>query len=266
MSNDNIAQINPLLQKIKLPGRIFQLPSKGVFYTDGELGENVVNGEIHIHAMSAIDEINMKNPDMLFSGKAIEEVCKSCIPDIKKPNRLLARDVDAIMIFLRVVTYGPYFEIEVQHDCKDAKKHDYSVNIENIINSMIYLDPTIMDQSYTLTLPNEQVVKFQPARYEHVIKLLQANETKKEFTAEDIKNTIMNNMLDLILSVDDITDRQLIGQWLMQIPATYANRIAERLDKLNDWGPSTKYDLICKDCSKTNSIDIPLNPINFFSE
>ena len=266
MSDNMNIQTNPLLQKIKLPGRIFQLPSKGIFYNDGELGENVVNGEIHIHAMSAIDEINMKNPDMLFSGKAIEEVCKSCIPDIKKPNRLLARDVDAIMIFLRVVTYGPYFEIEVQHDCPDAKKHDYSVNIESVISEMTYLDPTLIESAYSLILPNDQVVRFQPARYEHVVKLLQANESKKEFTAEDIKNTIMNNMLDLILRVDDVTDRNLIGQWLMQIPATYANRIAERLDKLNDWGPSTKYTLVCKDCRHDNIIDIPLNPINFFSE
>ena len=39
---------NPLLQKIRLPGRIFQLPSRGLFYKNGELDESVKNGEIHV--------------------------------------------------------------------------------------------------------------------------------------------------------------------------------------------------------------------------
>jgi hypothetical protein len=160
----DVPKVNPLLQKVKLPGRIFQLPSRGIFYQDGELSSNVKDGEIHVHAMSAIDEINMKNPDMLFSGKAIEEVCKTCIPDILKPHKLLARDVDAIMLFLRSVTYGNFFEVEIQHTCPDAKKQTYSLNIETLISGMRYLDPTMTDQNYAVNLPNDQVVHLQPAR------------------------------------------------------------------------------------------------------
>ena len=56
---------NPLLARVKIPGRIFQLPSAGIFYKNGELAEGIENGEVHVHPMTALDEINMKNPDKL---------------------------------------------------------------------------------------------------------------------------------------------------------------------------------------------------------
>ena len=262
----DVPKVNPLLQKIKLPGRIFQLPSRGVFYTNGELAGNVKNGEIHVHAMSAIDEINMKNPDMLFSGKAIEEVCKTCIPSILNPQQLLARDVDALMLFLRVVTYGPYFEIDVEHTCENAKKQTYTINIDEMITKMEYLDPTVVETNYSVHLDNDQVINLRPAKYEHVIQLLQANESKTEFTSEDIQKNIIANLLNLIHDIDGITDREQIEEWIRTVPVTYINRIADKVDQLNKWGPQVTTKLVCRDCSSEMEIDIPLNPINFFSE
>lgn len=262
----DVPKVNPLLQKVKLPGRIFQLPSRGIFYQDGELSSNVKDGEIHVHAMSAIDEINMKNPDMLFSGKAIEEVCKTCIPDILKPHKLLARDVDAIMLFLRSVTYGNFFEVEIQHTCPDAKKQTYSLNIENLISGMRYLDPTMTDRNYAVNLPNDQVVHLQPARYEHVIQLLQANESKKEFTAQDLQDNVISNLLNLIDNIDGHSDRELIREWITSVPVTYINRIADKVDQLNNWGPQISVPVGCRDCGEQMEVEIPLNPINFFSE
>ena len=66
--------VNPLLQGIKLPGRTFQLPSRGALYND-ELDGTIVGGEVHVHPMTALTEINLKNPDLLFNGKA---QCAGC--------------------------------------------------------------------------------------------------------------------------------------------------------------------------------------------
>ena len=125
---------NPLLQKIKLPGRTFQLPSRGALYQNGEVAN--AEGEIHVHALSALAEINLKNPDLLFNGKAIQEVFSECIPEIKNASALYARDIDALMFFLRLVTYGPHFEISVKHNCEKAKDHAYVVNIEELTQQM----------------------------------------------------------------------------------------------------------------------------------
>ena len=100
-----MSQHNPLLDKIKLPGRIFQLPSRGIFYEDEELSEDIKNGEIHVQAMSALDEITLKNPDQLFSGDAVQNIFKNCLTGVNKPVNLLSKDIDALMLFLRTVTY-----------------------------------------------------------------------------------------------------------------------------------------------------------------
>ena len=128
-------QTNPLLAKIQLPGKIFQLPSKGFFY-DKELMSSVSDAEVHVHAMTALDEISMKNPDMLFSGKALEDVCKSSVPDIASPIDLLAKDVDALLIFLRIVSYGQYFDVEFQHNCENSKLNTYTFDLEKIVQNI----------------------------------------------------------------------------------------------------------------------------------
>lgn len=260
MENTN----NPLMAKIKLPGRTFQLPSRGALYNDGELKGQ--EGEIHVHAMSMLAEISLKNPDLLFNGKALNQVFAECIPEIKKPTELYGRDIDAIMYFLRLVTYGPAFEIKVKHDCEGAKEHGYTVDLEKQIQEMRFLDPTVAEEKFQVELPNGQVVKVHPVKFDHMIKLFQMNTGKEEFSTEDIKKNVVFNLVSLIESVDGIKDKKLIEEWVSGITTPYQNRIAEAIEKTNEWGPNQNTSLKCKDCGENFDVELPLNPISFFTE
>ena len=273
MENTQVAA-NPLMAKIKLPGRTFQLPSRGALYKNGEV--EGTEGEIHVHPMSALAEISLKNPDLLFNGKALNQVFAECIPEIKNPTELYGRDIDAIMYFLRLVTYGPDFEIRVKHDCKESeiehegkvighKEHSYLVNIEELVQKIRFLDPTVADE-FQCTLPNGQVVKVHPVKFDHMIKLFQMNTGKEEFTAEDIKKNVVFNLVSLIESVDGITDKKLIEEWVSSITTPFQNRIAEAIEKTNEWGPDQTVTLKCRDCGADMPVDLPLNPISFFTE
>src|SRR5271168_5330615 len=172
---------NPLLEGLKLPGRIFQLPSRGIFYHNGELADNVKDGEVHVYPMSALDEINMKNPDQLFSGAAVNTVFATCVKGVKKPSELLSKDVDAIMLFLRAVTYGPSYEFMAHHGCgefdgvtKPFNDYSYTADIEQLMNEMKMIDPTVVGSMYTVNLANEQTVKLRPNKYQQVIDLIKA--------------------------------------------------------------------------------------------
>jgi len=273
---------NPLLAKIKIPGRTFQLPSRGALYNNGELLGS--EGEVHVHPMSALAEISLKNPDLLFNGKALNQVFAECIPEIKKPTELYGRDIDAIMFYLRLVTYGPEFEIRVRHDCDESKtrgdngdaildkegnyihkEHSYIVNIEEMVQKFRFLDPTMTDE-FQCELPNGQVVKVHPVKFDHMIKLFQMNSGKDEFTAEDIKKNVVFNLVSLIESVDGITDKRQIEEWVSSITTPYQNRITEVIEKTNDWGPEQTTKIICKDCKHDMPVELPLNPISFFTE
>lgn len=284
MENTQIKEVNanPLMSKIKLPGRTFQLPSRGAMYKNGEV--EGAEGEVHVHPMSALAEIALKNPDLLFNGKALNEVFSECIPEIKKPTELYGRDIDAIMYYLRLVTYGPDFEVRVKHDCDESKlmkdgqpakdaegyevhrEHSYVVNIEEMVQKIKFLDPTVAAEEFQTTLPNGQVVKVHPVKFDHMIKLFQMNTGKEEFTAEDIKKNVVFNLVNLIESVDDITDKKMIEEWVSSITTPYQNRITEAIEKTNNWGPEQTVKLHCKDCKREMPVDLPLNPISFFTE
>jgi hypothetical protein len=254
---------NPLLATLKLPGRTFQLPSRGALYKNGEVEHS--EGEVHVHPMSALTEINLKNPDMLFNGKAIEEVCRECIPSIKKPTELFGRDIDALMFFLRLVTYGPQFEINVKHSCADAKSHSYMVDVEQMVHQMQFLDPTEAEK-FKVVLPNNQTVKLHPVRFEHMIKLFQMNAGKESLETEDVKANIVFNLVNLIESVDGNTNRENIEGWVRAISQPMQNRITKVIEKMNDWGPARETQLKCKDCGEMMDVELPLNPVSFFTE
>lgn len=258
--------VNPLLSKVKLPGRTFPLPSKGVLYTNGELDASIKDGEVHVHPMSALVEINLKNPDQLFNGKALEAVLAESVPGIKKPLELYGRDVDALLFFLRLTTYGSEYRIEVKHDCKEAKNHSYVVDLEKIIQDMKFLDPTIIERDRVVSLPTGQKVFTRPMRFSDVIKLYHLSEGKKELSSEDIKEMAIVNLLSMIQRVDDIDNPVFIEEWLRQLSSPFINRITEAATTLNSWGPEQIAIIKCKDCGADMHVELPLNPVSFFTE
>lgn len=255
---------NPLMQRVKLPGRTFQLPSCGALYKNGELSS--AEGEVHVHPLSALAEINLKNPDLLFNGKAIESVFAECVPEVLKATQLYGRDIDALMFFMRLVTYGPQFEISVKHTCESAKDHSYVVDLEKMIQEMNPLDPTIAEEEFKAMMPNGQVVRVHPIRFDHMIKLFQMNAGKQEFTPEDVKKNLIFNLLSAVESVDEVTDKGHIEEWLRSVSTPYHNRITKAIERTNKWGPKQSSTIKCKDCGEHFEVDLPLNPISFFTE
>lgn len=125
---------NPLLKKIRLPGKRFRLPSRGLFYTDGELDETVIDGEVEIFSMTTIDEITLRSPEFLFNGEAIERVFKRCVPEIKKPLRMLSRDVDYVLTCLRVVSYGGTYQINTHcPECEDIQQRTNERKVDEFL-------------------------------------------------------------------------------------------------------------------------------------
>lgn len=256
---------NPLLQTIKLPGRTFQLPSRGALYTD-ELDPSIKNGELHVHPMTALTEINLKNPDLLFNGKALLAVVAECVPGVKKPLELFGRDIDALLFFLRLVTYGSEYRIEVKHNCENAKNHSYTVDLEQLLLTMKQLDPTLVEAKRVVTLSNNQKVYTRPMRFTDIIELFHRSEGKKELTSDDIKELAVTNLMCMIEQVEEITDPKFIQEWVRTLTTPQINRITEAASTLNEWGPDQIVPLICKDCGAEMKVELPMNPVSFFTE
>lgn len=260
----NSIEQNPLLAgKIRLPGRVFQLPSRGALYST-ELDPAVHDGEVHVHPMTALAEINLKNPDQLFNGKAISEVLHECVPSVKQPIDLFGRDVDALLFFLRIATYGSEYRIEVKHTCDEAKNHGYTVDLEKIVNEMKHLDPTLLEANRVVDIGGMKVYT-RPMRFSDIVKLFHFTNGKKQLTETEVKELLIQNLMCMIEKVDDVINPKHIEQWARTLITPEVNKITSAAEKLNDWGPNQVVNLKCKDCGHDMAVELPMNPTDFFT-
>jgi len=255
---------NPLLERARIPGETFALPSRGLFYKNGELADDVVDGEVVVFPMVTLDELVMKSPDKLLNGTAIVDVFRRCIPQIKKPLDLLAKDVDYLMVCLRKVTYGDSIEVQYTHKCENAKSHSYLVGLDTFLRQTRKIEERDITEKYRLVLPNSQVVLLQPPRYDSVLKFYQAV-NNDAVSDEDLSSGILGSLLDLIVSVDGYTERAFIDEWLRKLSAGHIRKITAKIPIVSEWGADVSAKVKCRDCEEEITLSPSLNPIDFFS-
>lgn len=258
-----------ILSKLKLPGETVRLPSAGLLYTD-MFDDTVKDGEVYIYPMSSYDDITLKTPDKLFSGKGIIEVIQRCVPQIKHPHLLFVKDVEYIIVSLRRITYGNTYDITYTHTCSNAKKQSYSVNLSTFLNQNTPLDPvTLKNNPYTITMQNQQVIKMSPITYAEFVELQQLsilNESPDNSKQESLIQYYYQGIAAGIESIDGETSKSAIIEWCKTASPLWITEIIERLSGTSHWGLDTNYSVTCKDCNEQIKVALELNPIIFFSE
>lgn len=264
MTNNIIQEIrkNPLIEKLsKMPGQSFRIPSMGKLYTNGELDDEVKNGEILLYPMATLDEIYMRTPDMLFQGTAIEKVISRCAPQIKKPLKLFAQDVDYILTCLRKISNGNF--IPIKHECSKCNhKAEYNIDIDHFINNSKSFNPDSLSKM-EIDLSNNFHISLKPATIEEMLSILQIPDDTVT-TPEDMEELITKNLLAVIKSVDGENDREFITEWLKKLPSKIKLEFSQKLDVVNNWGPKFSYNIICEVCEHSDFIETAINPLFFF--
>lgn len=258
---------NPLLARLRIPGETFRLPSHGMFYTDGELDESVRNGEVEVHPMTAIDEITLNTPDKLLSGRAILEIFAKCIPQIKQPDKLLAKDVDFLLVCLRMVSFGQFMEVSYRHNCDDAKDHTYQIDMLEMIRSAKVIDPTTISSEYQTAMQNGQTVVLKPLTYGQVIQLYQSAALSKtsDISYDEAEMLVVNTLASVISKVDDVTSPELIREWVINLPLGWKRELERAAQQVSQWGVDFTTTHTCKDCKQRMPVTVSANPVSFFT-
>ena len=256
---------NPLLERVSVPGESFRLPSGALFYKNGELADSTKDGEVYVRPMTAMEELIMKSPDKLLSGAVVPEIFEKCIPDVINPNSLLAKDVDYLLMCLRLVSYGPTLGVMSRHDCEEAKDHEYAIEVRPLLQKSKTIDPTSL-KKFKLKLDSGQVVQLHPPRYLSTIKLYQTFAVADdELDSEKLGLRMLESISEMISSVDDHEDAKDIAEWILHIKAGDVQRITDKIADLSDWGVDPIVKVKCRDCKKNFEVVVPINPISFFT-
>jgi hemerythrin-like domain-containing protein len=143
MENKMQTSANPLKKYFRQPKLYLKLPSSGNFYTDGAL-EKTDSGEYPVFPMTARDEITMKTPDALLNGQSTVEIIQSCMPNIKNAWAIPTIDLDAILIAIRVATYGEKVDLEIRLPNTDIVK-EYTADLRQALDKLLNaaFDPVV---------------------------------------------------------------------------------------------------------------------------
>jgi len=135
--NSNL-EVNPLQKYFRQPKVFITLPSQGKYYPQ-ETIELTENNEYPVYAMTAKDELAMKTPDALLNGQATVGVIQSCMPNIKNAWALPSIDLDAILIAIRIATYGDELELTTKVPGTGEEK-TFSVDLRKILNKLVTVE------------------------------------------------------------------------------------------------------------------------------
>lgn len=260
---------NPLLAKLKkrIPGETFRLPSRGLFYRAGELDEEVEDGEVVVYPMTTVEELKMRSIDMLYQGTAITDVITHCVPQVKLPKKLIASDVDYLLTCIRKVSYGPLMPLS--HKCRfcpeeTAKVKDYNLSIVDFIEKAKEISK---EQAELMNIVVDEVfsVKLKPCTFDEFILLLRRTDSDFD-TIEDLSDWMNDTLLAIVRSVDGITDKAFLLEWLKSLPIAAKQELTDRSNEINQWGVEFDFEIECTDCGNKDNLKTSLNPTSFFMQ
>lgn len=183
-------QINPLVNFMRQPKIYIKLPSNGLYWEEGSI-EMPDNGEIPVYSMTAKDELTFKTPDALMNGQAIVDVIQSCLPNVKNAWKTPNIDLDAILIAIRIATYG--------------EKMDITHKIPNTEEEAVFdIDLRFLLDQITQNTQWEEVIKLNEDLTCYVVPL-----TYKHVTATSLK-TFETQRLMQAINDEKLSDEQKI--------------------------------------------------------
>lgn len=183
---------NPLKKYFRQPKLYVRLPSSGNFYPQGSL-EHTQNMEFPVYAMTARDEISIKTPDALLNGQSTVDVIQSCMPNIKNAWAIPSIDVDAILIAIRIATYGEQLEVDITLPViLESKTYvtDLRLALDKLLDATF--DPEVQ-------IDSELTAFLRPLTYE-------------EFTQSSLKSLEEQRIFSIVNS-QELTEEQKIAQF-----------------------------------------------------
>ncbi len=237
---------NPLSKHFRQPKLYIQLPSKGRFYPAGSL-EMTDTGEFPVYAMTAKDELTFKTPDALLNGQSTVNVIQSCMPNIKNAWNVPSIDIDAILIAIRIATYGEKMDITTTVPVIEEER-------SYVADLRVLLDQIMMSEYENVFSYNEFTFEIAPMNYKKftevalktfeeqrlfrvindnnisdVEKLEKFNESFNRITDLNISQ-IFNSVKSIKVDEETVTNPQYIREFLENADKNIYKAIITHLD------------------------------------
>ena len=276
-----VKKTNPLSGYFRHPAIYMRLPSKGRFWPNESL-DMPVNEELAVYPMTAKDEITLKTPDALLNGAGIVSVIQSCIPEIKDAWQTPSVDVDALLIAIRIATYGHNMDFDtVCPHCNAENSHaidlrpyldglvapDYSEKVEyNDIKIKLRPQPYFTANKTSMIQFEEQKIidTLNNATMDPEVKNIEITKSMQRLT--EISVNTLRDSTDYIEMSDGtiVTNKDHILEFYQNVENKLTREIQVKLGEYNDSFQIKPQQVQCGECTKTYAIPMSFDYANFF--
>lgn len=281
MDNNPSKQVNPLSKYFRQPSIYTKLPSGGSFWPEGSL-DLQVTGEIAVYPMTTRDEVTLRTPDALMNGSGVVDVIQSCCPSIKDAWKMPNIDVDAVLIAIRIASYGSTMAVETRcPHCNEINNH--GLDLQNCLAGIRAPDYAQPIQINSLKIHMKPMHYFGQNRSSSVEfeeqKMLQALE-RADLSDEVRAEQIYSSMQRLIkINVDTLTfstnrieledgtvvnDPGFISEFYTNAPATVVKEVQAKLSEFNRSAGIKPQQVACADCVKPYEVPVIFDYASFF--
>lgn len=270
---------NPLANNFRQPAIYLTLPSKGKYWPAGSI-DLPENGQIPVFPMTIKDELVLKTPDALLNGQGTVDTLKSCCPNIKDAWQIPACDLDAILVAIRLASYGE--ELELSSACPSCKEEN-----EHIVDLKVLLDSMEVPTFDIIPIDNLKI-QFKPQSFKNVntaqLISFETQQLINTITASDLseseKTTRFNEMFPRItelnvqsiaesiesITVDEteVTNIEHIKEFLNNCDRKVFDALKKHVEELANINKIKPFDVECSECQAKYQTNLTFEFSNFF--
>lgn len=275
-----ISNNNPLTKFFRQPAIYLKLPSKGAFWPNDAI-ELPLTGEIPVYPLTTKDEIILRTPDALLNGEGVVEVIQSCCPNIKDAWRTPSVDVDAILIAIRIASYGSNFEQDTK--CPHCnEENSYTIALSPILDGIKcpnYNKISVKDLSFKLKpqqffgINRINTIEFEEDKIRQALAL---PDTAAEIKSKELTRSIerlIDLSIDTVASGIDyielpdgsiVREKEHIFEFLQNAETLFVTEIQNVLTKLSQETAIKPAVVKCGHCEQDYQIPLMFDYSNFF--
>jgi hypothetical protein len=243
-----------------LKSHIFEeikLPSEGVFY-DGTDGPR--DGKLRIRPMEGAEEQILATSRWVKKGQAINMIFQRCLEESFKPEDFLSVDRTYLLIWLRGISYGHGYEVEVK--CPEcSRKFSTIINLDS-------LHLTSCPADYRP--PLEDVLPKSGYKFNYRLSKGKDETQIQDYRDRQLKmfgdggadDTLIYRTVMLLNDIEGLKDKNELMMLLKKLPI---QDVAYMRNVVTDppFGVDTKCEIVCPGDLAEFEVDLPLEA-NFF--
>jgi len=247
----------------EVPVEVVPIPSEGKVYPQDSVLHN--KQVLEIRAMTAQEEDILSSRALIQKGTVITRLIQSCLIDktVDVQNMLLG-DRNSLMVSVRITGYGSSYNADSScPECGERSSQQY--NLTDLEIKRLEIEPVLPGENrflFTLPVTGKEV---------HFKFLTGADEAERNLTMErrkkmspdmQVDSAVTSKLEQLILSIDGVSERNKINQFVKKMPALDSRRLRAYIEK-QEPGIDMSVWMSCPGCSNTSRVSLPIGT-NFF--